>query len=263
LYIHIYVYIHIYIHTYIYMYIYIYIHIYAHLWRSSRRGSWVRERPRGAACGLTRWELDKCGIFRRTPPPTAGLVDRSTRASRLLSLHLILWLIIPHCVWPYCMYEISAKREEEYVCVYMCLCMYVACNLVTGYPSLYVTLLHVPDCSQENGIHYGVATVSRIDKIISLFCKRTLEKKRYSAKETYNFIDPTDRSHPISIYRCTYMCACKCICWHICIRANMHIHTYVGMFVYVYIYVCVLFDQLSANLVHVQDFDSIRIYAII
>jgi len=45
---------------------------------------------------------------------------------------------------------------------------------------------------------YGVALVSRIDTIIGLFCKRDLQKRRYSAKETYNFIDPTDRSHPIS-----------------------------------------------------------------
>jgi len=29
------------------------------------------------------------------------------------------------------------------------------------------------------------------------FCKRALQKRQYSAKETYNFIDPTDRSHPI------------------------------------------------------------------
>jgi len=46
---------------------------------------------------------------------------------------------------------------------------------------------------------YGVALVSRIDKIIGLFCKRALQKRQYSAKETYNFIDPTHRSHPIVI----------------------------------------------------------------
>ena len=45
---------------------------------------------------------------------------------------------------------------------------------------------------------YGVALVSRIDKMIGLFCKRALYKRRYSAKETCHFIDPTDRSHPIS-----------------------------------------------------------------
>jgi len=44
---------------------------------------------------------------------------------------------------------------------------------------------------------YGVALVSRIDKMTSLFCKRALSKRRYSAKETCNLIDPTDRSHPI------------------------------------------------------------------
>jgi len=46
---------------------------------------------------------------------------------------------------------------------------------------------------------YGVVLVGRIDKIIGLFCKRALLKRLYSAKETYNFIDPTDRSHPICV----------------------------------------------------------------
>jgi len=31
-------------------------------------------------------------------------------------------------------------------------------------------------------------SVSRIDQIVGLFCKRALYKRRYSAKETYNFI---------------------------------------------------------------------------
>jgi len=48
-------------------------------------------------------------------------------------------------------------------------------------------------------MHYGVALVSRIDKTIGLFCKRALQTRQYSAKETYNFINPTDCSHPIPI----------------------------------------------------------------
>ena len=51
--------------------------------------------------------------------------------------------------------------------------------------------------SKSSVCRYGVALVSRIDEIIGLFCKRALQKKQYSAKETFNFIDPTDRSHPI------------------------------------------------------------------
>jgi len=47
--------------------------------------------------------------------------------------------------------------------------------------------------------NYGVASASRIDKSIGLFCKRALQKRQYSAKETYNLIDPTDRRHPIEV----------------------------------------------------------------
>jgi len=46
---------------------------------------------------------------------------------------------------------------------------------------------------------YGVATISRLLQIIGLFGKRALYKRRYSAKETYNFKEPINRSHPTSI----------------------------------------------------------------
>jgi len=75
---------------------------------------------------------------------------------------------------------------------------------------------------------YGVASVSRIDKIIGLLCKRALYKRRYSAKETYNFIDPTDRSYPIvrvfvDFYGCIYV--------YVCMDSNI---LYVCMDVYIF-----------------------------
>ena len=45
----------------------------------------------------------------------------------------------------------------------------------------------------------GVAVDSRIDKIIGLFCRTMSLLQGSFAKETYNFIDPTDRSHPIRV----------------------------------------------------------------
>ena len=45
----------------------------------------------------------------------------------------------------------------------------------------------------------GVATNSRLLQIIGLLCKRALLKSLYSAKETYNFEEPTNRSHPIAL----------------------------------------------------------------
>ena len=64
---------------------------------------------------------------------------------------------------------------------------------------------------------YGVATISRLLKIIGLFCKRALCNRRYSAKEIYDFKEPTNRSHPIVIIR-SYV-------WHtafICVTYSVH-----------------------------------------
>jgi len=44
-----------------------------------------------------------------------------------------------------------------------------------------------------------VATISRLLKIIGLFCKRAVQKRLYSAEETYNLKEPTNRSHPIRV----------------------------------------------------------------
>jgi len=61
-----------------------------------------------------------------------------------------------------------------------------------------------------------VAVCCSVLQIISLFCKRALCNKWYSVKETYNLIDPTDRSHPITRKwallhpQWAWYSACKC-----------------------------------------------------
>jgi len=45
--------------------------------------------------------------------------------------------------------------------------------------------------------YHGVATINRLLQMIGLFCKRALQKRLYSAKETFDFKEPTNRSHPI------------------------------------------------------------------
>jgi len=60
-----------------------------------------------------------------------------------------------------------------YVCMCVCVCV---CACVRACIRVYII---------DSPI-YGVATISRLLKIIDLFCKRALEKRRYSAEETYN-----------------------------------------------------------------------------
>jgi len=45
-----------------------------------------------------------------------------------------------------------------------------------------------------------VATMSRLLEIIGLFCRISSVLYGSFAKETYNFKEPTDRSHPIMVY---------------------------------------------------------------
>jgi len=48
---------------------------------------------------------------------------------------------------------------------------------------------------------YGAATISRLLKIIGLFCRISCLLQGSFAKETYNFEEPTNHSHPIAIER--------------------------------------------------------------
>jgi len=66
---------------------------------------------------------------------------------------------------------------------------------------------------------YGVATTCRLLKIIGLFCKRALYKRWYSAKDTCNFKEPTNRSHPI-LQRRDF---CVCIHVHLCHTHTSHV----------------------------------------
>ena len=52
-------------------------------------------------------------------------------------------------------------------------------------------------------IHYAVTSVSRIDQIIGLFSRIASLLQVSFAKETYNLIDPANRSHPIHLTLCT------------------------------------------------------------
>ena len=84
-----------------------------------------------------------------------------------------------------------------------------------------------------------MATISRLLKVIGLFCKRTLQKRLYSAKETYNFKEPTKRSQPIvrkkETERAHNVCMvrvckremgggeCVCVCECTCMCVRMHV----------------------------------------
>jgi len=74
---------------------------------------------------------------------------------------------------------------------------------------------------------YGVATISRLSKIIGLFCRIQSLLWGYFAKESYSFKEPTNRSHNI------VMAACK----------FMHAYIYIYIYIYIYTYVCIYINR--------------------
>ena len=52
-------------------------------------------------------------------------------------------------------------------------------------------------CASTGFLIHGVATTSRLLKIIGLFCRISSPLEGSFAKETYNFMDPTNWSHPL------------------------------------------------------------------
>jgi len=111
------------------------------------------------------------------------------------------------------------KFEHLYIHIFVCVCVYIyiyihiynihmfICMYSSIYIHMYIIYLYIYICilhSHTCLYLYGVATTSRLLIITGLFCERALIKRWYSAKETYNFKEPTNRSHPISFFASSY-----------------------------------------------------------
>jgi len=65
---------------------------------------------------------------------------------------------------------------------------------------VYVLFLRSVCLLCQTVLQYGVATISRLLKIIGLFCRISSLLQGSFAKERYNFKEPTNRIHPIPEY---------------------------------------------------------------
>ena len=128
------------------------------------------------------------------------------------------------------MYVYTFIFMYSYVYIYIYMYINVCVNIhIGGTPSIYLSIY---EYMYINMYTYRVALVSSIDKIKGLFCKRALQKKQYFAKETYNFKEPTSRSHPIS-----ELSICLYIYIHMYRQHCLFNHIYIDIYTYVYTYV--------------------------
>jgi len=189
-----------YIYTYIYIYIYIHIHIYIYkytciLLQNTTMHTNLYRSKHGCPCSQTHSTPNKHTLIRK----------------QYMNIHVITTHTHTHIP-----VLTAAKLGAHGTCMagtnVLCACACVN--------------LHMP------WRWYGVALVSRIDKIICLFYKTAL-KRQYSAKETYSLIDPTDRSHPI-VATVHFVCSCTLV---ICM---MRMVVNVCVCICVHVYMCAL-----------------------
>ena len=104
-------------------------------------------------------------------------------------------------------YEMYSSYMSSYI--YMTYILHICLHIHTQHDT-YTHDIHALTCTwRHQCLMYmktyrfcGVSTISRLLKIIDLFCKKALKKGWYSAKETYNLKERTNRSHPIYTWRC-------------------------------------------------------------
>ena len=103
----------------------------------------------------------------------------------------------------------SVYVQHKCICtaqVYMCICtaqVYMYSTICVLWKQIARNIRYVFYETQSTSFYfscYGVATVSRLLKMIGLFCRISSLLQDSFAKETYDFQEPTDRSHPISVF---------------------------------------------------------------
>ena len=101
---------------------------------------------------------------------------------------------------------------------------------------------------------YGVTSVCRLLKITSLFCKRALWKRRHSTKETYDFKETPDRSHPTWSPALFHMCdIIHLYAWHdsfLCVPCLLHICDMARSYAWHGAFICVTWRIHMCDMTH-------------
>jgi len=201
-YIHIYVcirtyaYIYICMFTYICIYVYMYVYVHMHI---CVRATYVHMHAYDifATCMYTCMYTYICiHVF---VPPFGAYVHMYTRAhTKYMHTYLSITLFICLCIQLSVCLSICVSISTTlflFLSVYLSICLTIS---IYVFIYLFVYVSHLCDMMHSYVWHdASICATRRINMRRGHFCKRALQKRRYSAKMTYNFIEPTNRSHPI------------------------------------------------------------------
>jgi len=146
-----------------------------------------------------------------------------------ISVYICVYIHIHTCIYIY-IYIYIHIYVYTYVYIYMCvythlhICIYVYIyTCVYIYMCIYIHIyihreifmyIHI-----DTWYVLWVATISRLLKLIGLFCRRALRKRTYSAKAVYNLKESTNHSHPI-VFQAYPLHI------YVCAHVHMYVHIY-------------------------------------
>jgi len=145
-------------------------------------------------CVISKFHLSMCHLDVSSQCVMSPRVMSQHVTSQCVVSRFVSQCVMPRCVISMCHVSRCHVSARDISACHISLCISMCPVLTWLIAPLTVARLvgHI--------MVYGVATISRLLKIIGLFCKRALQKRRYSAKAPYNFEESTHRSHPIAHY---------------------------------------------------------------
>ena len=111
-----------------------------------------------------------------------------------MHVYIYTYILIYICVHTYTYIHIfifvhTYTNIHIYICVHTHTYIHIYIRIyIYTYIHIYICVHTYKNIHTTSRIWNGVATISRLLKMIGLFCKRALLKRRYSAKETYTHV---------------------------------------------------------------------------
>ena len=105
-------------------------------------------------------------------------------------IYICMYTYICLCIYLYIYMSI-------YICIHIYIYIYIYIYRYTYSAFVYMTKGMCMQMPRLCGTVYGMATISRLLTIIGHFCRILSLLQGSFAKKTYDFKEPTNRSHPI------------------------------------------------------------------
>jgi len=186
-----------------------------------------------------------------SPAATAAATDGCCSVLQCVAVcYSVLQCVAVYCSVLQCVAVCCSVLQCVAVCCSVLQCVAACCSVLQCVKCFQTLPQFIPQrhrrsykTHESQNLWYGVATISRLLQIIGLFCRILSLLQSSFATETYNFKEPTNRSHPIhnlfrESRRIHKISVYQVFGWELLFFLPYAcIHTYIHTYIYIYVYI--------------------------